>query len=74
MISPSTRRVAGVPDRLPLKEKAWNAVALGVSGDRLTLNGTTVHERVSGPTSLRIFGLFHDPSDRGALSESAEKR
>jgi hypothetical protein len=60
------------PDRLPLKEKAWNAVALGVSGDKLTLslNGTTVYERPLEPTNSRVFGLFHDPGEHEARARN----
>jgi tetratricopeptide (TPR) repeat protein len=55
---PSVRRG---PDRLPLKDKAWNRLKLQLVGDKvtLTLNDTVVCERNLEPTNQRNFGLFH---------------
>jgi hypothetical protein len=49
------------PARLPLKEKAWNAVRLIVSGDavKVVLNGVEVYERPIESTNQRFFGVFH---------------
>jgi tetratricopeptide (TPR) repeat protein len=57
-VEPKCRRG---PDKLPLKEKAWNHVRLTVAGDvvKLALNGTEIYERAIEPTNQRFFGLFH---------------
>ena len=49
------------PAKLPLKEKAWNALRLTLKGDVVTLNlnGQDVYERKLEPTNLRTFGVFH---------------
>jgi hypothetical protein len=46
---------------LPLKAGQWNALALRLAGDdvTLTLNGATVYVRTLEPSSNRQFGLFH---------------
>jgi hypothetical protein len=49
------------PDKLPMKEKAWNKVRLLVVGDtiKVSLNGVEVYERAIESTNQRMFGLFH---------------
>jgi hypothetical protein len=49
------------PDKLPLKEKAWNKLRLQVVDDRVkvALNGIEVYERKIESTNQRLFGLFH---------------
>jgi hypothetical protein len=49
------------PASLPLKPKAWNQLALGIKGDKATLelNGRAIYERKLEPANRRAFGLFH---------------
>jgi tetratricopeptide (TPR) repeat protein len=49
------------PEKLPLKEKAWNTVQMVVTGDtvKVMLNGAQVYERAIESTNQRFFGLFH---------------
>jgi hypothetical protein len=49
-------------DSVPVKENAWNRLALIVSGRAVTilLNDAVVLERALGPNDERLFGLFHD--------------
>ena len=46
---------------LPLKEKAWNQLALTLEGDvvNIDLNDVRVFSRPLEPQNLRTFGLFH---------------
>lgn len=46
---------------LPLKEDAWNRLALTLEGNavQLSLNGQSVYEAMLGAANLRTFGLFH---------------
>jgi hypothetical protein len=58
------------PERLPLKDDAWNQLALELKGDllRLRLNGQLVYERKLEPTNQRTFGLFHYADQTQALA------
>jgi hypothetical protein len=49
------------PKTLPLKERDWNRLKLGVKGDdvTLTLNGVEIYQRPLEASNQRIFGLFH---------------
>jgi hypothetical protein len=49
------------PDKLPLKEKAWNKLRFQIVGNtvKLSLNGTEIYERPIESTNQRLFGLFH---------------
>jgi hypothetical protein len=52
------------PDRLPLKEKDWNAATIRLDGTVavLELNGQEVYRRDVGPEADTTFGLYHDKS------------
>ena len=64
------------PDRMPLKEKDWNAVVLTLDGDTvtLTLNGTEVYARRLEATNQRLFGLFHDAGEAEARVQALTYR
>lgn len=55
-------------DKLPLKEKDWNAVTLTTTGDgiKIELNGTLVYESRLAAEIERTFGFFHYRDRTGA--------
>ncbi|WP_422931706.1 DUF1583 domain-containing protein [Singulisphaera sp. PoT] len=56
------------PDRLPIKSREWNHVALAILDDRMTieLNGALVYELPLAPGQSRRFGLYHDKARTSA--------